>query len=190
VPCFVYCERKRTSPSLSAISFLRFIDTMVDMKDEFMYLPRKVGEMNQSERDYREVGLPGACESSDVVHIKWGCCPTGDINRTKGKEGYPTIAYKCITDFNRQIIGIYGPTFGSRNYKDIVKTDPNVRKVGKGLMSRCYWQCYAEDGTVRTSKGMYLICDNGYLTWLTTICPHMHFHSTMLEVFFRLTWRV
>jgi hypothetical protein len=71
--------------------------------------------------------LPGACGSVDVVHIKWGCCPTGDINRAKGKEGYPTFAYQCITNFNQRIIGIYGPAFGSRNDKDIVKTDPNVK---------------------------------------------------------------
>jgi hypothetical protein len=37
------------------------------------YLPSKVGEMNRLERDYREVGLPGAHGSVDVVHIniKW-----------------------------------------------------------------------------------------------------------------------
>ena len=105
--------------------------------------------------------------------VKWGCCLTGDVNHAKGKEGYPTFAYQSITFFNRQIIGIYGPTFGSRNDKDIVKTDPNVRKVGQGFMKRCYWQYYTEDGTV-----MYLICDNGYLTWPTTICPHAHFDST------------
>jgi hypothetical protein len=51
-------------------------------------------------------------------------------------------------------------------------------------MSRCYWQYYAKDGTVRTSKGMHLICDNGHLTWPTTICPHAHFNSTLLEGFF------
>ena len=87
---------------------------MVDMKDDFINLP---------EHNYREVGLPGACGSVDVVHTKWGCCPTGDINRAKGEEGYPTFAYQCITNFNWQIIGTYGPTFGSRNDKDIVKTD-------------------------------------------------------------------
>ena len=175
MPRFVHCERKHTSPSLSAVSLLRFIDAMVDMKDEFIYLPHNVGEMNRLECDYREVGLPGTCGSVDVVHI---------INHTKGKEGYPTFAYQCITDFNRRIIDIYGPTFGSRNNKDIVKTDRNIRKVGEGFMSRCYWQYYAKDGTVRTSKGMYLICDNGYLTWSTMICPHAHFDSMTLEFFF------
>jgi len=107
---------------------------MVDMKDVCIYLPRNVGEMSRLERDYREVKLPGACGSVDVAHIKGGCCPTGDINRAKGKQGYPTFAYQCITDFNRQIIGIYGPTFGSPNNEDIVKTDPNIRKV-----STNYW---------------------------------------------------
>ena len=69
---------------------------MVDMKDEFIYLPRNVGEMNRLERDYREVGLPGACGSVDIVHIKWGCCPTGDINRAKGKKGYPTLRISVL----------------------------------------------------------------------------------------------
>ena len=78
MPCFVHCERKQTSPSLSAVSFLRFIDAMMDMKDEFIYLPHNVGEMNRLECDYCEVGLPGTCGSVDVVHI---------INHTKGKEG-------------------------------------------------------------------------------------------------------
>jgi hypothetical protein len=72
---------------------------MVDMKDEFIYLPRNVGEMNWFERDYHEVGLPGACGSADVVHIKWGCCPTGDISCAKGKEGSPTFVYQCIFRF-------------------------------------------------------------------------------------------
>ena len=31
---------------------------------------------------------------------------------------------------------------------------------------------------------MYLICNNGYLTWPTTIFPHAHFDSTTLEGFF------
>jgi hypothetical protein len=31
---------------------------------------------------------------------------------------------------------------------------------------------------------MYLICDNGYLTWPTTISSHAHYDSTTLEGFF------
>jgi hypothetical protein len=46
---------------------------------------------------YKEVGLPGAVGSVDVVHIKWSNCPAGHMNRSKGKEGYPTLAFKCIS---------------------------------------------------------------------------------------------
>ena len=165
--------------------FYTFIEALVDMKDEFIYLPRNVGEMNRLERDYREVGLPGACGSVDVVHIKWGCCPTGDINRAKGKEGYPTFAYQCITDFNRRIIGIYGPTFGSRNDKDIVKHDGNVCAIRKNrLFTNTTWQYYDGDGNVQSERGMYLICDNGYLLWPTSICPYSKANNATLEGFF------
>jgi len=41
----------------------------------------------------------------------------------------PTLAFQCITDYNRRIIGIYGPQFGTRNDKEIVKVDPNVHHI-------------------------------------------------------------
>ena len=69
---------------------------MVGMKDEFIYLPHNVGEMNRLEHDYHVVGLLSACGSVDVVHIKWGCCLTGDINCAKGNEGYPTFVYPSV----------------------------------------------------------------------------------------------
>jgi hypothetical protein len=32
----------------------------------------------------------------DVVHIKWLACPSGDYNRAKGKEGYPTFLFNVL----------------------------------------------------------------------------------------------
>jgi hypothetical protein len=79
---------------------------------------------------YEEVGLPGCMGSVDVVHVKWSNCPAGDFNRAKGKESYPSLAFECISDFDRQITSVYGPQFGSRNDKHIVKSDGNVLDVG------------------------------------------------------------
>ncbi len=101
----------------------------MDMRDEYINLPQNIPEMLRVTRCYDSVGLPGACGSMDVVHVKWSSCPAGDANRAKGKEGYPTLAFQCITDFNRRILAVYGPQFGTKNDKDIVKTDPNVRKI-------------------------------------------------------------
>ncbi len=121
---------------------------------------------------YESIGLPGACGSIDVVHIKWSECPAGDHNHAKGKEGYPTVAFQCITDYNGRFLGIFGPQFGTRNDQEIVKLDPNVIKIQSTWFSQISWSYYTETGAIRQEKGVYLICDNGYLRWPQLICPY------------------
>ena len=102
-------------------------------------MPRNIAELCQTSKCYEEVGLPSCCGSMDVVHIKWSSCPTGDHNHAKGKAGYPTLAFQCITDFNRRVIGIYGPQFGTCNDKEIVKVDPNVHHICTGWFKDILW---------------------------------------------------
>jgi hypothetical protein len=128
-------------------------------------------------KKYDEVGLPGAVGSVDVVHVRWANCPAGDYNRAKGKESYPSLAFQCISDIDRKILGVFGPQFGSQNDKHIVKLDPNVREIADGWLSKVKWQYYDEDGNVCVEEGVYLICDNGYICWPTTICPYMRSES-------------
>jgi hypothetical protein len=122
---------------------------------------------------YEEMGLPGAMGSVDVVHVKWANCPKGDFNRAKGKESYPSLGFECISDFDRRICHVYGPSFGSRNDKHIVKNDLGVRAVGEGMFSSARWMYFDDSGNQKTETGAYLICDNGYLQWRTLICPYM-----------------
>jgi hypothetical protein len=107
-----------------------------------------------------------------VVNVKWSNCPMGDHNCAKGKEGYPTLAFQCITNINRCLLSIYGPHFGTCNDKDIVKHDTHMKKIRTDwlFMEMC-WQFYAADGCVCHDRGVYVICDNGYLPWPTSICP-------------------
>ena len=85
-----------------------------------MYMP-----MSQTKLDtrvscfYENEGLPGCIGSVDILSN----CPSGDFNRAKGKESYPSFGFQCITDYNCRIMAIYGPHFGTRNYMAIVKTD-------------------------------------------------------------------
>ena len=99
---------------------------------------------------------------------------------------YPSLAFQCISDIDRKILGVFGLQFGSQNDKHIVKLDPNVRKIADGWLSKVEWQYYDEDGNVCVETGTYLICDNGYLCWPTTICPYMRSESagTRLEDLF------
>jgi len=178
--------RSNTYISVSEIRkfFMIFLDAIVEMKDEFVYLPRNMTELRSLTSDYDEVGLPGCCGSMDVVHVKWSQCPTGDHNRAKGKAGYPTLGFECITNYRRRIIGIFGPQFGTRNDKEIVKVDENVHIIRTGWYKDVKWSYYNEDGDVCEECGVYLICDNGYLRWPTSICPYERVDCSTPEGYF------
>ena len=175
------------SASETRLFFVDFINAMIDMKDEYVYLPRNVAELRQTTKFYEEVGLPGCCGSMDVVHVKWSNCPADDFNRAKGKETFPSLGFECITDFNRRVLSIYGPHFGSRNDMDIIKTDEYVHEVrSKHLFCNAHWSYYNHNGQVRQANGMYLICDNGYLRWPTTICPFTRTSNSSPEGYFSM----
>jgi hypothetical protein len=178
--------RSNTYISVSEIRkfFVIFLDAIVDMRDEYVYLPRNITELRQLTKDYEEQGLPGCTGSMDVVHVKWSRCPTGDQNRAKGKAGYPTIGFECITNYRRRILGIFGPQFGTRNDKEIVKVDSNVHLIRTGWYKDVRWSYYNMHGHVMYDRGVYFICDNGYLRWPTSICPYERADSSSLEGYF------
>jgi hypothetical protein len=133
---------------------------------------------------YRDVGLLGVMGSIDVVHCKWSNCPAGDRNHAKGKEGYPTLAFQCISDYDGQINGVFGPQWGTRNDKHIVKLDTSVKQIKSGWYKDVEWCYFHCDETVATDASAYLISDNGYIRWPITICPFMHAKKTTCEGYF------
>ncbi len=60
--------------------FYVFLDAIVNMKDEYVYMPRNITELNRVSSCYGEAGSPGCCGSIDVVHVKWENFPAGDFN--------------------------------------------------------------------------------------------------------------
>jgi hypothetical protein len=97
------------STSEYRVFFEIFINAMMDMRDEFISMPKNATELLLIARNYENVGLPGCCGSMDVVHLRWSQCPAGDMNRAKGRreETFPSLAFECVTDFNRRIMGVY-----------------------------------------------------------------------------------
>ncbi len=92
-----------------------------------------------------------------MVHVKWSACPTSNHNRTKGKTGYPSLGFQCITNFNRRIFAIHGPQFGKRNDEEIVKDDPNVHLVRMGWYKDVMWRYYTAEGRVKHNQGLYVM---------------------------------
>jgi len=164
--------------------FHKFIDFFFEQHKDYIYLPRDANELRNVMQKYRAVGLPGAMGSKDVVHVKWSRAPAGDFNRCKGKESYPSIAFQCISDFNRRIMGVSRAQYGTRNDKSIVRRDHNVNAIRSEWYSAVEWEYFTIDGEVRTDVGCYLICDNGYLRWPMSICPYLHADKTSMEGYF------
>ncbi len=132
------------------------------MNNEYISILKTEEELSAIMRRYEEVGLPGAMGSLDVVHVKRSSCPSGDYNRCKGKEGFPTLGFECVTDYDRKTLGVFGPQFGTQNDKHIVKLDENVAAVRDDWYSTVKWNYFDEYGYLKTEEGVYLICDNGY----------------------------
>ena len=164
--------------------FPSFLHAMHETRDEYILLPTNITQLHQITKYYKEAGLPGCCGSMDVVHVKWSACPTGNHNHAKGKTGYPSLGFQCITDFNCQIFAIYGPQFGTRNDKEIVKDDPNVHFVRMGWYKDVMWRYYTAERRVEHDQGLYVICDNGYLRWPTSIYPYSKVENSNLEGYF------
>ncbi len=98
--------------------------------------------------------------------------------------GYPSLAFQCVTDFNRRILAVFGPQFGTRSDKEIVKDDPNVHYVRTSWYKDVLWSYYTADGRVEQDCGAYLICDNGYLRWPTLIRHHAGVENSSRQGFF------
>jgi len=153
--------------------FLCFVEHIASISQEYVFMPCTPKELEPIMRQYEEEGLPGVAGSVNVVHVKRSNCPAGDYNCSKGKDSYPSLAFECITDFDRRILGVFGPQFGSNNDKHIVKIDDNIRLLNEGWLSQVEWQYYVKDESISSSTGVYVICDNGYICWPSTICPFM-----------------
>jgi hypothetical protein len=116
--------------------FLTVVDHIGSISHKYVFMPHTPEELEPIMWRYEEEGLPGVAGSVDVVHVKWANCPAGDFNRSKGKDSYPSLAFECITDYDRRILGVFGPQFGSNNDKHIVKIDDNVCLMNEGWLSK------------------------------------------------------
>ena len=59
-----------------------------------------------------------------------------------------------------------------------------MKKIRNGWFKDIWWQYYDADGLVKTERGMYLICDNGYLRWPQSMCPYVGEPISTVEGYF------
>ena len=81
-------------------------------------------------------------------------------------------------------MGVSRAQYGTRNDKSIVQWDHNVHAIRTGWYSTVEWEYFTINRDVRTDAGYYLICDNGYLQWPSSICPYLHMDKSSMEGYF------
>ena len=95
--------------------------------------------------EYSARALPGCV---DCVHVGWDKCPSQYHNMYKGREGFPSIAYKVICSSRKFIQSVSVGHPGSRNDKHIVRTDNSVMQLleGNGWLQSKGWKSTGPDG--------------------------------------------
>ena len=142
-----------------------------ELYDLHVHMPKTKEEMSEAEAPYAVLGFPGAFFSMDVVHVAWCMCPEYLNHLTKGKEGFPTIAYNVCSDHQGRALSVCPGAYGATNDKTIVKFDTAIDEV----RTRSFFTEYEYE--VRTGpgdedrkmeSGAWGIVDGGYLKWAVT----------------------
>ena len=68
-----------------------------------------------SERRFREAGLPGCISVIDCTSWRWNGCPSAWKGLFQGKEGCPSTRYELVTDLDFRIVGLSVGFAGSCN---------------------------------------------------------------------------
>ena len=97
---------------------------------EWIHPPTTTDELKMHQRIFATSGFPGAIASMDAVHCgPWDNCPSQDQHTYKGKEGFPTLVWNYCVSNTKWIFSMHGPFAGTKNDKQIVRSDPFIREV-------------------------------------------------------------
>ena len=169
-------ELSNVSLAYFHVFFKKFVDWFPKCynKDWIVFPSDNVG-VRHVEARYASRALPGCVGSIDCVHLGWDMCPAGFQADCLGKEGFPTLVFEVIVSYTRRIMAVTPSFFGAWNDKTVVKFDQTVTKLRTDPFYTQYsWDVVDSQGRTSSQKGLYLICDGGYLSWQTLIPPYKH----------------
>ena len=137
--------------------------------------------LNEVEKVYRYMGLPGCIGSMDVTHVQWGACPSNLLHHCIGRYGYPTLGFNFICSHNRRIQYVSRAFYGATNDITITYNDNYPR----GLMlcqvhTDRIFRTFNRQGDVTFWRGGgYVTTDGGYQTcfgFMNPIVPSYYYH--------------
>lgn len=130
-------------------------------------------EIEESERLFRALGLPGFITAMDAVHMAYDMAPFPARHLFMGKEGYPTVGVNMHSNAVGWVkhVGFIFP--GAHNDKTAVRFDNLVAAMrNDALFTSCEWDTSvpATNGQTHKLHGCMSLCDSGYHKWKQTMC--------------------
>ena len=152
------------SESMAQATFRNFCSHFArDLYDEHIRVSVEVGEEKVMD-EYKRPGLTGAIGSTDVTHIRWGCCTHSLSHSYTGKARVPTVAYQSAVNYSGRALAIMQGFPGARNDKTIIRNDTAINAIQQDPMdTEDKFFLYAADGTKIEHTSNYIIVDNGFL---------------------------
>jgi DDE superfamily endonuclease len=140
---------------------------------KFVKVPQSLEALKQCENEYRIAGFPGCVGSTDATHI-----PLEKVSFTirQGHLGFKTSAttrtYNLTVNHRRQILHTTSGHPGRWNDKTLARYDTFMDQLRRGFFDDMMtFELFDANGKRIVMKGAYVIVDNGYLQWSTSVPP-------------------
>jgi hypothetical protein len=156
--------------------FVEFGSTV--LYEKYVLTPDNVNEAKTHMREFDEAGFPGCVGSSDATHITTDRCEYNLKNNHLGpKSSLTARSYNICVNHRRRIL--HSTPGGPARWNDqtMVRFDrfiTQIRSDGLNLQDNTFELLARGKGgevIAVTYKGVYVIVDNGYLTWSCTVPP-------------------
>ena len=130
-------------------------------------------EIEQSERVFRALGLPGFITAMDAVHMAYDRAPFPARHLFIGKEGYPTVGVNMHSNavgWVKHVGSIFPVAHNDKTAVRFVNLVSAMRN--DALFTSCEWDTSvpATNGQTYNLHGCMTLCDSGYHRWKETMC--------------------
>ncbi len=155
--------------------FIRFGYSVLYPK--WVITPVHLSEAQSNMREFNVAGFPGCVGSCDCTHIVSERCEYNLKNNHLGaKSSQTTRTFNLTCNHRRRILYTTNGGPGQWNDQSMVRLDTFVSGICDGtVLNDVDFELLTHDKTgnikILCFKGVYLICNNGYLSWSCTDSP-------------------
>ena len=165
----------RTVNRLFLTKFIEYGSTVLYKR--WVLEPSRETNVGEYEALFKASGFDGCIGSVDATHVPIVTCPHWARNIHKGfKLSMPARSYNVTVDHSRRVLGSTCGHPSTWNDKTLILFDEFISNVHNGKVpDQFQFKLFEKDknGNVIQVlyKGVWFICDNGYLSWSCTVPP-------------------